>query len=190
MGSAVETTEEDFRESVELPSWALEIGEKPVPLREAARLAGISLATAKRRITGHPTLVLCRKGGSRRGRPAPFVLPSSLRPKGKAPDAKASSYFAHRCRLAGVNPSQALWRIVTGCLPDADKLIDAMRYAMDEGVEGGTPLFLKWVGGGAPLPGGEPRSFHHWLARSILRKCSRKVPRGTFEALWKKSCSA
>jgi hypothetical protein len=186
MGSPAETTEEDFQERADLPSWALELGEKPVPLREAARLAGISLATAKRRIAERPALVLCRKGGER-GRPAPFVLPSSLLPKEKAPDAKASSYFAHRCRLAGVNPPQTLWRIVTGCLPDADKIIDAMRYAMDEEVEQGTPLFLKWVGGGQPLPGGEPRSFHHWLARSILRKCSRKVPRGTVEELWKKA---
>jgi hypothetical protein len=62
-----------------------------------------------------------------------------------------------------------------------------MRYAMDGKVEQGTPLFLKWVGGGEPLPGGEPLSFHHWLARSILRKCSRKVPRGTVEELWKKA---
>jgi hypothetical protein len=169
-----------------LPSWALELGEKPVPLREAARLAGISLATAKRRIAERPALVLCRRGGER-GRPAPFVLPSSLLPKAKAPDAKASSYFAHRCRIAGVNPSQTLWRIVTGALPDADKLIDAMRYAMDEKVERGTPLFLKWVGGVAPLPGTKPRTFHHWLARHVLRNCSRKVPRGTFEVLWKRS---
>jgi hypothetical protein len=186
MGSPAETTEEDFQEGADLPSWALELGEKPVPLREAARLAGISLATAKRRIAERPALVLCRKGGER-GRPAPFVLPSSLFPKEKAPDAKASSYFAHRCRLAGVNPSQTLWRIVTGCLPDADKLIDAMRYAMDAKVEQGTPLFHKWVGGAAPLPDTKPRTFHHWLARHVLRNCSRKVPRGTFEALWKRS---
>jgi hypothetical protein len=186
MGSPVETTEEDFHESADLPSWALELGERPVPLREAARLAGISLATAKRRIVERPALVLSRKGGER-GRPAPFALPSSLLPKEKAPDAKASSYFAHRCRLAGVNPSQTLWRIVTGALPDADKLIDAMRYAMDAKVEQGTPLFLKWVGGVAPLPDTEPRTFHHWLARHVLRNCSRKVPRGTFEALWKRS---
>jgi len=188
MRRAPETTEEESDDEAPLPSWALELGEKPVPLREAARLAGIGLTKAKEVVAAKPRLVRLRQASKAGGRPAPHVLPSELR--------KAASYgkqstptarFAHRCRLAGVNPSQTLWRIVTGALPDADKLIDAMRYAMDAKVEQGTPLFLKWVGGVAPLPDTEPRTFHHWLARHVLRNCSRKVPRGTFEALWKRS---
>lgn len=171
-----------------MPSWAWELGEKPVPLREAARLAGLGLTKAKKTVVAHPRLVRFRRASTAGGRPAPHVLPSELREVGSyGKKSTASARFAHCCRRAGVNPALTLWRIVTGCLPDADKLIDAMRYAMDERVEQGTPLFLKWVGGGEPLPGGEPRSFHHWLARNILLNCSRKVPRGTFEELWKRS---
>lgn len=188
MQKASETPGEESGEEIALPSWALELGEKPVPLRQAATLAGLGLTKAKETIAAHPRLVRYRRASEAGGRPAPHVLPSELREVASYGDkSTARSLFAHRCRLAGVNPSQTLWRIVTGCLRDADKLIDAMRYAMDEKVEQGTPLFLKWVGGGEPLPGGEPRSFNHWLARSILRKCSRKVPRGTFEELWKKA---
>jgi hypothetical protein len=188
MRRAPETTEEESDDEAPLPSWALELGEKPVPLREAARLVGIGLTKAKEVVAAKPRLVRLRQASKAGGRPAPHVLPSELREAASyGKQSTPTARFVHRCRLAGVNPSQTLWRIVTGCLPDADKLIDAMRYAMDEKIEQGTPLFLKWVGGGGPLPGGEPRSFHHWLTRSILRNCSRKVPRGTFEALWKKS---
>lgn len=36
------------------------------------------------------------------------------------------------------------------------------------------------------LPKGDPRSVPHWLARYILRNCSRSVPRGDFAKVWVK----
>jgi hypothetical protein len=186
MRSAPETTEEESADEAPLPLWALEFGERPVPLREAARLAGIGLTKAKEVIAAKPRLVRLRQASKAGGRPAPHVLPSELR-AATSYDKKptASARFVHRCRLAGVNPSQTLWRIVTGCLPDADKVIDAMRYAVDESVERGTPLFLKWVGGSAPLLYPERPALRHWLARRILRHGSRQAPKGSFEKVWR-----
>ena len=188
MRSTPETTEEDSgEETTSLPSWARELGEKPVPLREAAQLAGLGLTKAKKTVVAHPRLVRFRRASTAGGRPAPHVLPSELREVASyGKKSTASARFAHRCRRAGVNPSQTLWRIVTGCLPDADKIIDAVRYAMDEKVEQGSPLFLKWVGGGVPLPDGKPRTCAHWLARFIRRGGSASVPRGSNEELWQK----
>jgi hypothetical protein len=187
--------EEDSGGEISLPSWVKEWnrehGEKPLPLREAARLAGLGLTKAKETIAAHPRLVRFRRASTAGGRPAPHVLPSELRAAaGYGKKSTASARFAHRCRLAGVSPSQTLWRIVTGCLPDADKLIDAMQFAFDDesgGTHNGNPLFLCLVGGSVPLPS-EPRMFVHWLARHILRNSEgRATPRGSFEVLWRKA---
>jgi hypothetical protein len=84
-----------------------------------------------------------------------------------------------------VNPSQTLWRIVTGCLPDADKIIDAMRLAVEEQVISGKPAFLAWVGGSLPLLYPERPALRHWLARWIMRHGSRRAPKGSFERVWR-----
>lgn len=195
MPKAPETSEERLAGEVSLPSWAKdwnrEHGEKPLPLREAARLAGLGLTKAKEIVAAKPRLVRFRRASTAGGRPAPHVMPSELREAASyGKKSTASARFAHRCRLAGVNPSETLWRIVTGCLPDADKLIDAMQFAFDDeagGTHNGNPLFLCLVGGSVPLPS-EPRMFVDWLARFISRRSEGKAtPRGSYEALWRKA---
>jgi hypothetical protein len=194
MPKAPETSEESLAGEVSLPSWAEGVepgarGEAP-PLREAARLAGLGLTKAKEIVAAKPRLVRFRRASTAGGRPAPHVMPSELREAASyGKKSTASARFAHRCRLAGVNPSETLWRIVTGCLPDADKLYDAMRFAFDDeagGTHNGNPLFLCLVGGSVPLPS-EPRMFVDWLARHIWRNSEGKAtPRGSYEELWRK----
>lgn len=195
MTKAPETSEESLAGEVSLPSWVeewnREHGEKPLPLREAARLAGLGLTKAKEIVAAKPRLVRFRRASTAGGRPAPHVMPSELREAASyGKKSTASARFAHRCRLAGVSPSETLWRIVTGCLPDADKLYDAMQFAFDDeagGTHNGNPLFLCLVGGSVPLPS-EPRMFVDWLARFIWRNSEGKAtPRGTLEELWRKA---
>lgn len=163
-----------------------------LPLQDAARAAGISVATAKRVIAARPALVVYRRASQAGGRPSPHVLPDALRDAAFGPRSKASARFAHNCRLAGVSPERTLWRIVAGCLPDADKLHDAMRLALDAGsgrsTINGKPAFLAWVGKGEPISTSARASFEGWLARRILAKSgSVRAPRGDIEELWRKA---
>jgi hypothetical protein len=171
--------------------WAKRFG--ALPLQEAAKAAGISVASAKRRIAARPSIVAYRRASRAGGRPSPHVLPSDLTSDQRPKTAKASARFAHRCRLAGVEPERTLWRIVQACLPDADKLHDALRLADDDeagGTHNGRPLFLAWVGGARPLPAGQPRTFSHWLARYIRSHAPGKVPLGNIEKLWRRAMAA
>jgi hypothetical protein len=172
-------------ETAEAPRWIQEL--EALPLQDAARAAGVSVATAKRRISARPSMVLFRRASSAGGRPSPYVVPRDLIVDERPDKAKARAFFIHRCKLAGVNPAQAIWRIVTGCLPDADKLADAMRLALSDELGGsinGKPLFLRLVAGVEKVPAVQPPSFVYWLARHILNNASRKMPWGDADKLW------
>lgn len=174
-----------------LQGWAERLA--ALPLQEAATAAGISVASAKRRIAERPSIVAYRRASKAGGRPSPHVVPSDLTAGQRPKTAKASARFAQRCRLAGVEPERTLWRIVQACLPDADKLHDALCLADDDeagGAHNGTPLFLAWVGGARPLPVGQPHNFSQWLARYILNHPPGKVPRGNIETVWRRAMDA
>lgn len=173
-----------------------------LPLPEACRLVGLPLSTGQALLRRNRSLAAGWQR-NRRGKPTPLVDPAQLRGAAYSSGGKVSARFAYRCRLAGVDPAQALWSIVSGSKGDdgkhdLDMISDAMRLALEENAgaqflrEGALACAFLAALGGKRIDT-LSQSFDIQLA-NLLRKqaATRKerIPKGDFEQLWKKLISA
>jgi hypothetical protein len=169
-----------------------------LPLPEACRLAGVPLSTGQALLRRDRGLAAGWQR-NRRGKPTPLVDAARLRGAAYQGGGKVSARFAHRCRVAGVDPARALWSIVSGSRGDdgrhdLDMIGDAMRLALEEGAgaqflrEGALACAFLAALGGRRIDA-LSMSFDIQLA-NLLRKqaAARKerIPKGDFEQLWKK----
>lgn len=169
-----------------------------LPLPEACRLAGVPLSTGQALLRRDRGLAAGWQG-NRRGKPTPLVDAAQLRGAAYQGGGKVSARFAHRCRVAGVDPARALWSIVSGSRGDdgrhdLDMIGDAMRLALDEGAgaqflrSGGLACAFLAALGGERIDA-LSMSFDIQLANLIRKQAAtrkERIPKGSFEQLWKK----
>jgi len=168
-----------------------------VPLPEACRLIGVPLSTGQALLRRDRSLAAGWQR-NRRGKPTPLVDAARLRGAAYQGGGKVSARFAYRCRLAGVDPARVLCSIVGGAREDdrsydLDIINDAMRLALED--EAGTQFLHGGAAASAFLAalGGKrintPRlPFDLQLAHLLRKRAARqkkRVPRGSFEQLWK-----
>jgi hypothetical protein len=115
-----------------------------LPLPEACEVAGLPLSTGLMILRRRPKLALAWRK-NRRGKATAIVNPAQLQDCAYQGRTSVAARFAHRCRLAGVDPARVLWAIVNGSrMPDGsfdlDMIGDAMRFALDD--EAGGTVFL------------------------------------------------
>jgi len=169
-----------------------------LPLPEACEAAGLPLSAGLTILRRNPKLALAWRK-NRRGKPTAIVNPAQLQAFACQGNTPVAARFAHRCRLAGVDPARVLWAIVNGSrMPDGsfdlDMIGDSMRFALDYKAGGAlfwrgnfeAPAFLAVLGGAKATP--KPRPFDIQLADLLLRQSSRRgvqMPSGNFAQLWK-----